>query len=328
MIYKGNYKAKKSYFSNLCLTVGRIYANSVIGISPIKKIFIKNNKIYISRKKHEELVKFIEKDLKKLDFGLLLCEKALIKERLFVDALKEKNINKAARFLRDLNALYVLFSEYYLDVLLEKKEKKFSEKEIAEKIPEPLPNIVERNKCLNKFFKIKDKKKKKTKLEENAEVKILQIGQTISNDIFYVREVFLKSFKLPSEINLEYFFSLLNNTQLTGREIIVNEKVGGEAIIVNDYLDKLWKPENMKGKILIAEKTYPDFLPYMLESKRIITEQGGLLSHAAIVSREYKIPTIIGIENITNIVINGEKLIMEKNKIEIYEQGIKINERE
>ncbi len=46
----------------------------------------------------------------------------------------------------------------------------------------------------------------------------------------------------------------------------------------------------------------------------IITEVGGLLSHAAIVSRELKIPCIVGVKEATQIFKSGERVTIDANK--------------
>lgn len=70
------------------------------------------------------------------------------------------------------------------------------------------------------------------------------------------------------------------------------------------------KTDEMKkfldGEILVTNQTTPDFLPIMKKSAAIITEQGGITSHAAVVSRELKIPCIIGIKDATHFLIDGE----------------------
>ena len=54
--------------------------------------------------------------------------------------------------------------------------------------------------------------------------------------------------------------------------------------------------------ILITDSTNPNFLAIMLKSKGIITERGGILSHSAIISREFNIPCIVGVKGILDFV--------------------------
>jgi phosphoenolpyruvate synthase/pyruvate phosphate dikinase len=65
------------------------------------------------------------------------------------------------------------------------------------------------------------------------------------------------------------------------------------------------------GDVLVARQTTPDLLGAMKKSIAIITDEGGLLCHAAIVSRELKLPCIVGIKIATNVLKDGD--IVEVN---------------
>lgn len=60
-----------------------------------------------------------------------------------------------------------------------------------------------------------------------------------------------------------------------------------------------------EGDIMVAVTTHPDFVPAMHKAAAIITNEGGITSHAAIVSRELKIPCIVGTKNATIILRDG-----------------------
>ncbi len=60
------------------------------------------------------------------------------------------------------------------------------------------------------------------------------------------------------------------------------------------------------GEILVCDMTTPDFISLMRQSAGIITDFGGILSHAAIVARELKIPCITGTKNATSILKDGD----------------------
>jgi len=61
-----------------------------------------------------------------------------------------------------------------------------------------------------------------------------------------------------------------------------------------------------KGDILVAGMTTPDFVPAMKKAAAVITDEGGITSHAAIVSRELKIPCIIGTKIATKVLKDGD----------------------
>ena len=60
------------------------------------------------------------------------------------------------------------------------------------------------------------------------------------------------------------------------------------------------------GDILVTGMTRPEFVPLMKKSSAIITDEGGITCHAAIVSRELKIPCIIGTKIATQILKDGD----------------------
>jgi phosphohistidine swiveling domain-containing protein len=62
------------------------------------------------------------------------------------------------------------------------------------------------------------------------------------------------------------------------------------------------------GDVLIAPMTMPYHVPAMARSGAVITDEGGILSHAAIVARELKIPCVVGLGSATTVFRSGEKL--------------------
>ncbi len=73
-----------------------------------------------------------------------------------------------------------------------------------------------------------------------------------------------------------------------------------------------------KGVILIAPAITPDWLPLLHQVSGIITERGGLTSHAAILSRELGIPAVVSAKNATNLIKTGESLLLDGDRGEVY----------
>ena len=69
-----------------------------------------------------------------------------------------------------------------------------------------------------------------------------------------------------------------------------------------------------KGDILVVSNTSPDFVPIMRKAAAIIAEEGGLTSHVSVVSREFGIPCVVGILNITEILRDGDLVEVDANK--------------
>ena len=63
-----------------------------------------------------------------------------------------------------------------------------------------------------------------------------------------------------------------------------------------------------KGDILVTSMTRPEFVPVMKKVSGVITDEGGITCHAAIVCRELKIPCLIGTKNATKILKDGMEI--------------------
>lgn len=63
-----------------------------------------------------------------------------------------------------------------------------------------------------------------------------------------------------------------------------------------------------RGEILVTTMTSPDFIVAMRKAAAVVTDVGGLTSHAAIVSRELKIPCIVGTRIATQVLNDGDKI--------------------
>jgi len=85
----------------------------------------------------------------------------------------------------------------------------------------------------------------------------------------------------------------------------------GSVKVIHDK-DEIYKVE--KGDILVTEMTTPDFVMAMEKAKAIVTDLGGITCHAAIVSRELGIPCIVGTNNATKILKNGDIVEVDADK--------------
>jgi phosphohistidine swiveling domain-containing protein len=68
-----------------------------------------------------------------------------------------------------------------------------------------------------------------------------------------------------------------------------------------------------KGCVLVATMTRPEFVPLMQKASAIITDEGGITSHAAIVSRELGIPCVIGTKVATKVFKDGDMVEVDAN---------------
>lgn len=88
-------------------------------------------------------------------------------------------------------------------------------------------------------------------------------------------------------------------------------KVRGPVTLVRTVHDIL---KVQKDDILVAVTTHPDYVPAMQKAAAIVTDEGGRLSHAAIVSRELGIPCIVGTQNATKRLSQGSQVEVDATR--------------
>ncbi len=72
--------------------------------------------------------------------------------------------------------------------------------------------------------------------------------------------------------------------------------------------------ECKEGEILISPMTTPDFIPAMRKAAAIVTDEGGITCHAAIVARELKKPCVVGTKIATQILKDGDFVEVDANQ--------------
>ncbi len=81
---------------------------------------------------------------------------------------------------------------------------------------------------------------------------------------------------------------------------------------VLDRIDDIWQVRS--GEILVVPRTDPGWTPVFRKIGGLITETGGLLSHGAVVSREYGIPAVTNIPNACRIFKTGQYVTIDGSK--------------
>ncbi|HEY1074663.1 MAG TPA: PEP-utilizing enzyme [Patescibacteria group bacterium] len=94
--------------------------------------------------------------------------------------------------------------------------------------------------------------------------------------------------------------------EVEGNVRVILADYGSDFRAVDEYVKAM-----QTGEILVTENTTVQFWPVLQKASAIITNQGGLNSHAAIVAREMKIPCIVGVANATEILKTGERVSLE-----------------
>lgn len=63
-----------------------------------------------------------------------------------------------------------------------------------------------------------------------------------------------------------------------------------------------------EGDILVTSFTDPGWTPLFVSVKGLVTEVGGLMTHGAVIAREYGLPAVVGVENATKLIKDGQRI--------------------
>jgi pyruvate,water dikinase len=80
--------------------------------------------------------------------------------------------------------------------------------------------------------------------------------------------------------------------------------IEGRARVVFDPAKADLEP----GDILVTPYTDPSWTPLFVAIKGLITEVGGLMTHGAVIAREYGLPAIVGVEQATRLITDGKMI--------------------
>lgn len=99
-------------------------------------------------------------------------------------------------------------------------------------------------------------------------------------------------------------FGAASQKEIRGATAYPGFATGTAVVIKSKHELKKIKP----GSILVCPSTTVDFVPYLKKVKAIVADEGGILSHASVISRELHIPCVIGAKHATHLLRDGMKL--------------------
>jgi phosphohistidine swiveling domain-containing protein len=249
-------------------------------IKEVKEEITKNNK------------KAIEKsiaEIKKADKEISARRKKILNE-IKISATEKKAIEFASKYIVwiDIRKINMMKQFYYVFCLLHyvAERLRISYEEISTFTVEEVHDILSGKAKLNK-----DEAKKR-------QAKVMLIYQKDKPlEIYYGRDA-------------EQMFEIAKGVAESKNELkgfvasrgSKGDVIRGKARIVIDAL----KDRFEEGEILITSMTRIEFVPLMKKAKMIITDEGGIACHAAIVSRELGIPCIVGTKYATHIIKSGD----------------------
>jgi rifampicin phosphotransferase len=80
--------------------------------------------------------------------------------------------------------------------------------------------------------------------------------------------------------------------------------VEGRARVVLDLADA----DIEAGDILVTAYTDPSWAALFVAIKGLVTEVGGLMTHGAVIAREYGLPAVVGVEHATELIQDGQRI--------------------
>ncbi len=207
---------------------------------------------------------------------------------------------------------------YYVD----KGSMKILEKKVHKQqwMTSPTPNGCEK-------VEVQKAKQEKQKILDSQILELAKIGKQIElhyrnpqdiewgiekNNVYILQSRPITTLKLGKEKETEEIKE--EKKAWEGKESLITGLgaspgiVSGKAKVIPS-VEEIGKVE--KGDILVTAMTTPDWVPAMRKSRAIITDEGGVTCHAAIVSRELGIPCVVGTGNATKTLCSGETLTVD-----------------
>ncbi len=191
---------------------------------------------------------------------------------------------------------------------------------------------------------VPEKKRELQKITNEEVVYIAKLGQKLQDHYYFPQDAeWAKDSK--GEIYLVQTRPVTTMKETSKR---IKAEVGGDASvgitpiltgtpaspgIGTGHVKVLASPKEIEkvkeGDVLVAKMTSPDYVPAMKKASAIITDEGGMTSHAAIVSRELGVPAVVGTKEATTKLKDGFVVTVDGAKGQIYLGGhVKIETKE
>ncbi|MGI2902569.1 putative PEP-binding protein [Tolypothrix sp. VBCCA 56010] len=167
---------------------------------------------------------------------------------------------------------------------------------------------------------LKSSQQKQYALKEEYLQQLIELANLLENDLgtnYTVEWTISEEFPTPklylTKVSVPQF--AVSNTHFLKGIGAGTGRVTATAYVVNSLLSSEQLP---LGVILVAQAIAPDWLPFMQKIVGIITEQGGLTSHAAILARELGIPAVVNAKDATALIQTGANLLLDGDRGEVY----------
>jgi pyruvate,water dikinase len=200
------------------------------------------------------------------------------------------------------------------------RERQLGNKMLAYRLDDAPPDSsLLDNTCLVAHL-LESSQQKQYALQEEYLQQLIQLANLLENDLgtnYTVEWTISEEFPTPklylTKVSAPQF--VVSNTYFLKGIGAGTGRVTATAYVVNSLLSSEQLP---KGVILVAQAIAPDWLPLMQQVVGIITEKGGLTSHAAILARELGIPAVVSAKDATALIQTGASLLLDGDRGEVY----------
>lgn len=275
----------------------------------IKKYFWLKTDFYVKKElKAEEILTEIKKEYKKKTIEKLKAEKIKLLESLTAIHKKKILFQKKYEFTED-EKNYFAFAEFmnaWLDHRKSEMMKQFYY----------LFSLVEDISVVNK---ISYKELAACFVSEIREfLKTGRFAYHKSADVFIIYSRNKKPAVIMGKKAKKFHQAAVSrqaNSSVSLKGLVASRGHGG--LIIRGKVKIITNPAKQtfkKGEILVTSMTRVEFISIMRKAKAIITDEGGIACHAAIVSRELGIPCIIGTKIATKVIKDGDLVEVDANR--------------
>lgn len=228
-------------------------------------------------------------------------EETLENDQLVIEALNDMGADRRLKNTVKMVREYIHFRTFRIDVfVIFSYRARFLFEEIARRLGIPFENF--------------------THMSANEVVSALQEGR-LPNDLNQRKEGFAVVLRsegteiLTGKNAKELADKIKGPAQVSVNELRGTTACVGQAKgIARLVFTKADVEKMQEGDVLISSMTKPELVPAMKRASAIITDEGGITCHAAIVSRELKIPCVIGIKIATRVLKDGDLVEVDADK--------------
>ena len=210
--------------------------------------------------------------------------------------------------------------------VIDKESLEVSTKKIGKQAWKLIRNLADDDKGANIQVPLAPLEQTQQKLTDDDIIQLAKLGKHIEdhyqfpqdiewakedNELFIVQSRPVTTIKEAAEVEPEITAPVL----LTGDAASPGLASGPVKIVYEaSQIDRV-----EEGDILVAEMTTPDFVPAMKRAIAIVTDRGGRTAHAAIVSRELGIPCVVGTEQATTTLRDGQVITVDGSHGKVYD---------